>query len=64
MHITKIICRLRRLLIYVFKEIPILLLMEIWTIFRVLTTMLLVGYIALNGFSKNDMDAYILSFFK
>ena len=62
--IIKMICRLRKLLIYVFKEIPVILLLEIWTIARVLSTLTIVLYIIINNFLKNNIDACILSFFK
>lgn len=60
----KIICRLRRLLIYVFKEIPVVLLVEIWAIARALSIISMVVYIIIVSFYKNNIDASILSFFK
>ena len=62
--IKHIICRLRELLIYVFKEVPILLLLEIWTIVRVLTTLLIVVYIIVDRFWNTNIDAFILNFIK
>lgn len=62
--IKNIICRLRELLIYVFKKVPILLLVEVWTIVRVLTTMLIVIYIILDRFWETNIDAFILNFVK
>lgn len=62
--ISRIVCRLRQLLIYVFKEVPVLFLIEIWAIIRVITTMLIVVYIIASSFWKNNIDACILSFFK
>jgi len=59
----KILCRLREFLIYVFKEIPIILLLEAWTIARVTSTLIIVLYIIINNFLKNDIDACMLSFF-
>jgi hypothetical protein len=56
--IKHIICRLRELLIYVFKAVPILLLLEIWTIVRVLTTLLIVVYIIVDRFWKTNIDAF------
>ena len=62
--IKKIICRLRELLIYVFKKVPILLLLEIWTIVRVLSTLLIVVYIIVDRFWDTNIDAFILNFTK
>jgi hypothetical protein len=62
--IKNIICRLRELLIYVFKKVPILLLLEIWTIVRVLSTLLIVVYIIVDRFWDTNIDAFILNFTK
>ena len=57
-------CRLRELLIYVFKAVPILLLVEVWTIVRVTTTLLIVMYIIVDRFWETNIDAFILNFVK
>jgi hypothetical protein len=62
--IKNIISRLRELSIYVFKEIPIVLLLEVWTIVRVLTTLLMVLYIIVDRFFETNIDAFILNFVK
>ena len=62
--IKNIICRLREFLIYVFKQVPIILLIEVWTIVRVLTTLSLVVYIILNRFLETNIDAFILNYVK
>jgi hypothetical protein len=62
--IKNLICRLRELLIYVFKKVPIVLLVEVWTIVRVLTTMLIVMYIILDRFWDANIDAFMLNFIK
>jgi hypothetical protein len=62
--IKKIICRLRELLIYIFKEIPIILLIKVWTVTRVITTIILVIYIMVDRFLKNDLNTFILDFIK
>lgn len=60
----EIISRLRRLLIYVFKEIPVVLLVEVWAIARALTIIIMVLYIIMVSFYKNNIDVNILNFFK
>ena len=62
--IKNIISRLCELSIYVFKEIPIVLLLEVWTIVRVLTTLLMVLYIIVDRFFETNIDAFILNFVK
>jgi len=62
--IKNIISRLRELLIYIFKEVPIILLLEVWTIVRVLITVLMVLYIIMDRFFDTILDMFILNFVK
>jgi hypothetical protein len=62
--IKNIISRLHKLLIYIFKEVPIILLLEVWTIVRVLITVLMVLYIIMDRFFDSILDMFILNFVK
>jgi len=59
--IKNIISRLHKLLIYIFKEVPIILLLEVWTIVRVLITVLMVLYIIMDRFFDSILDMFILN---
>jgi hypothetical protein len=64
MNIKKLLCRLREILIYILKEIPILFLIEIWTIIRVVSISITVGFIIIDSYLRNNPDVSILTFFK
>ena len=64
MQIGKMMCKLYRLLIYVFKEVPVILLLEIWTIARVITIVLIVVYIILGNIWDSNIDVNILKILK
>jgi hypothetical protein len=63
MNIKKLLCRLREILI-ILKEIPILFLIEIWTILRVVSISITVGFIIIDSYLRNNPDVSILTFFK
>ena len=62
--IQNIICRLREFLIYVFKEVPVLFLVEIWTIIRVTSTLIIVVYLIGDKFWETNIDAFMMNFVK
>ena len=62
--IQNIICRLREFLIYVFKEVPVLFLVEIWTIIRVTSTLIIVVYLIGDKFWDTNIDAFMMNFVK
>jgi hypothetical protein len=64
MKIKNIISRLREILIYILKDIPIILLLEVWSIARVLSIALSVIMIVISGFVRNNPDACILTIFR
>jgi hypothetical protein len=64
MNIKKYLCRLREILIYTFKEIPVMFLIEIWTLVRVVSISITVGFIIVDSYLRNNLDSCILTFFK
>jgi hypothetical protein len=64
MQIIKMMCKLYRLLIYVFKEVTLQYLLEIWTIARALSILLIVAYIILGNTWINYIDGNILQMLK
>ena len=64
MNIKKYLCRLREILIYTFKEIPVMFLIEIWTLVRVVSISITVGFIVVDSYLRNNLDSCILTFFK
>ena len=64
MQIIKMMCKLYRLLIYVFKEVTLQYLLEIWTIARALSILLIVAYIILGNTWINYIDGNILQILK
>jgi hypothetical protein len=58
------ISKLREILSYTFKKMPIVFLIEIWTLTRALTILITVGIIIIDGYLRNNSDVCVLTLFK
>jgi len=58
------ISKLREILAYTFKKMPIVFLIEIWTLTRALTILITVGIIIIDGYLRNNSDVCVLTLFK
>jgi hypothetical protein len=64
MNIKKQICRLREALTYTLKKIPIISLIEIWSITRVLFISISVIFLIVDNYLRHNSDTCIFTLLK